>query len=184
MNTYATLLLFILQNLVEINEKMTKCVLLNPAKAARTCRARNTTPALHVRLKPSVQASTKAWTTLLLLVASSVGCGDSDKVYISGHVSLKDGTPVPATRVMFRSRGTGTSGTGVTNSEGYYELGSLAQGDGIQPGTYQVVLRANVPPEGGGSAPFHRKYQRPNDELEFTVEAGGAQTYDISLDPP
>lgn len=124
------------------------------------------------------------WLLAGIMLAGATGCSKSDKVYVSGNVTLKDGTPVEGVRVLFRSNKTGNSARGLTDANGRYELSSLAPGDGIEPGKYYVTLAQNTVGE-DNTAPtiYHEKYRSPTQELIFDVESDQANVIDIKLDP-
>jgi hypothetical protein len=138
---------------------------------------------------------TKAWggarCVLLLLWAAFVlvpaaGCGGSDRAHVSGTLVHKDGTPLVRARVLARSRETGHSASGVTNEQGFFELGVEKKGDGIPPGEYYVVIY-----EDRGDADYPNppsissKYEKASGSgFTLKVKAGERNTFDATLDPP
>ena len=74
----------------------------------------------------------------------TAGCNDSGLVQIEGLVTL-DGEPLQSATVTFmRSDGKGRPAAGVTNEEGFFELSSFRQNDGLPPGEYGVTISKAV----------------------------------------
>lgn len=86
--------------------------------------------------------STRLLSTLALS-ATLFGCGGGadtpELVPVSGTVTV-DGQPVEGVTVMFAPKASGRKATGVTNSEGRYELVYTAGNYGATPGEYRVVI--------------------------------------------
>jgi hypothetical protein len=81
-----------------------------------------------------------------LLWGLCLGCGGSSKMAaISGRVTYK-GKPVAKASVSFTPvEGAGRAGSGLTDSSGYYTLGTLTTNDGVAPGKYRVAIIARGP---------------------------------------
>jgi hypothetical protein len=123
---------------------------------------------------------------LLLLATAVIGCGSSDRVHVNGRIVRQDGSPVAGSRVTFRSPATGAWASGVTDNNGYYELGTEETGEGIAPGEYEVAVTED---QGDWDHPkpptIHAKYTSPKTSgLSFTVEAGSDRSYDLELETP
>jgi hypothetical protein len=124
-----------------------------------------------------------------VLAASAAGCGATDRATVSGQVKESDGTPVAGALVVARCDETGASGSGETGSDGSYQLGGSQPGDGIAPGNYSVTVlseRKGLQDGGGGSAAkVPAKYgSHATSGLSFSVAAGDAKQFDITLNAP
>lgn len=129
----------------------------------------------------------RAYCCLLLLVTpATAGCASSDRVSVTGRVTRRDGSPVAGSRVTFRSPATGAWASGVTDNDGYYELGMDQRGDGIPPGEYTVAVAEDRGDwDNPKPATIHAKYASAKTSgLSIAVEAEGDQTYDIELETP
>jgi len=115
-----------------------------------------------------------------------IGCGNSDRTQISGHVTHKDGSPLVGARVAFRSPETGQSAMGFTDANGRYMLGTSPAGEGVLPGQYEVtVAEDRGPVTNPRPRTIHPGYEAPQTSpLKVTVEPGGSMTYDIVVQPP
>jgi hypothetical protein len=80
----------------------------------------------------------------LLASAGVVGCGSSPTVKVTGTVTV-NGQPAENVEVQFFPKG-GRPASGVTNSEGKYELSTFKPGDGAMPGESLVTLGEYYPP--------------------------------------
>lgn len=94
----------------------------------------------------------RTWVSRILALAfliGSFGCGSSGKpVKVAGTVTL-DGAPLEGVTVMFIPAKEGRQATGITDSDGKFELTTIKSHDGALPGEYKVTVMA--PREGGGS---------------------------------
>jgi hypothetical protein len=120
---------------------------------------------------------------VIVAIVVSAGCG-SDKVTVSGRATRSDGSPLARARVTYRSNDTGKWASGVTDSDGHYELGTATKGDGILPGEYYVIV---VEDRGNFDSPRPRtiaaKYEIPQQSgLSCTIKSGQSTTYDMVLD--
>lgn len=124
-------------------------------------------------------------TVAILSFPLAIGCGKSDVGKVSGTISRKDGTPVVGARVIGRSDETGKSANGQTNAEGHYEFGILSVGDGIAPGSYNVMVVEDRGDEiNPRPATIASKYSKlATSGLKFSVQAGEKKIFDITLDP-
>ncbi|MDR3110369.1 MAG: carboxypeptidase-like regulatory domain-containing protein [Planctomycetaceae bacterium] len=75
---------------------------------------------------------------LLLTATLFVAVGCSDKCKITGSVTLEDGTPVPNGNILFQ--GEAKQAYGTIKSDGSYFLSTNGNGDGIDAGSYRVVI--------------------------------------------
>ncbi len=82
----------------------------------------------------------------LVLCGSWLGCGDGSKMGgVSGRITYK-GKPVAKANVSFTPvEGAGRAGSGLTDSSGYYTLGTMSASDGVAPGKYRVAIIARGP---------------------------------------
>jgi hypothetical protein len=124
------------------------------------------------------------WRWFLVLAIS--GCGGSERVDVTGRVTRKDGSPVVGAVITFRSPTTGERASGITDSDGHYELGTFTPGEGILPGDYEVtVMEDRGPVTSPRPRTIHPGYETAQTStLRFTVERGGERQYDIVLLPP
>jgi hypothetical protein len=123
---------------------------------------------------------------VLFALLTIVGCGSSDRIGITGRVTRKDGTPLVAAKITFRSPRTGATAIGFTDNDGRYELGTATLGEGVPPEGYYVTVHED---RGEVTNPkprtVHERYTSYSDSgLKFKVEEGGETTYDMVLDPP
>jgi hypothetical protein len=126
------------------------------------------------------------WPLLTAAAAGSLGCGSSHRVPVTGRVTRQDGTPVVGSRVTFRSTDTGAWGSGVTDRDGRYELGTEEKGEGIPPGDYAVAVAEDRGDWDHPKPPtIHAKYASPRTSgLNYRVDAGSDRTFDLELEAP
>lgn len=82
---------------------------------------------------------------LLLIPVFAAGCGGNDgqgRLPVSGTVTLA-GLPLSEGSVVFVGEDGGSAGVGMV-TEGEFALSEAGNSDGIQPGTYPVVINAWV----------------------------------------
>jgi hypothetical protein len=101
---------------------------------------------------------------LLTLSICAAGCGSSAQsdrpaTYpVSGTVTM-NGQPVADANVNFQLADGSRSASGVTNSQGRFELTTFAAGDGALPGEYLVAItQFEKPPKGAGVPDDHPDY--------------------------
>ena len=133
---------------------------------------------------------------VLLIIVAFTGCGQNCKV--TGKVTLKDGAPLTAGKVVFETDSMFASGW--IQKDGSYKLGTIDPGDGVPPGTYRVSISQSVepilterPPARAGGQPrmslsmppllFDDKYAGGRTS-GLTCTVSKSMTYDITLDPP
>lgn len=77
---------------------------------------------------------------LLVLVALS-GCGTKKMVPVKGLVKL-DGAPLAGATIRFIGTDGGTSRpmTGISKSDGTFQMTTFASNDGVPPGEYRVIV--------------------------------------------
>lgn len=83
-------------------------------------------------------------TTVVLIAASLFilpGCGDTGMGQVEGVITF-DGAPLAEASVSFTHIEGGRPATGFTDSEGRYQLKTLAPGDGAKVGRSQVAVIA------------------------------------------
>lgn len=106
---------------------------------------------------------------------------------------MPDGTPLAGGRLLFRPEGeTVYAGKGEIGADGAFELSTFGISDGAVAGTHKVMV---LPPTPEGAMDDVRKaaanslridlsYQSlRTTPLEFTVEAGGDNHFDIVVQP-
>ena len=120
-----------------------------------------------------------------VFLAQCIACGSGSGTKVSGTLKLGDGSPVVKARVTARNDATGDWASGITNEEGFFELGTEKAGERLPLGSYQVTI---IEDQGDWDHPtppkISRKYNRPDTSgLMLTVEPGNSQTFDIVVDP-
>lgn len=81
---------------------------------------------------------------LLALTAITFGCGRSDSLIpVSGTIKNIDGTPLTfeSGAVIFHPSAAGRAANGSVDENGEFALTTTAPGDGVQPGSYKVVVQ-------------------------------------------
>jgi hypothetical protein len=79
----------------------------------------------------------------------ATGCGGSGLVSVKGFVTL-DGKPLEGATVIFvpaAGEVVTSTGAGLTDDLGRFELTTTQEGDGIRPGTYRVTISKKDIPE-------------------------------------
>jgi hypothetical protein len=76
---------------------------------------------------------------VLVMTFVCVGCGGPRLSPVEGVVSL-DGKPLAGAAVQFVPQGKGRDATGETDSAGKFTMSTLTARDGVQPGTYKVII--------------------------------------------
>jgi hypothetical protein len=131
----------------------------------------------------------------VLLTANLAGCRSkkAETFQVTGTVKLTDGTPLEGGRLLFRPEGeTVYAAKGDVRSDGTFELSTFGIGDGAVAGAHRVMVLPPVP-EGfmdeprttpGTRLAIDLKYQSlRTSPLEFTVEPGGENHFDIAVEP-
>jgi hypothetical protein len=82
-----------------------------------------------------------------LLVVGLAGCG-SGQYPVHGKVSYPDGTAVTEGMVVFESKGNDNPimARAEIQPDGSYVMGTKQPGDGLQPGTYRVLVAPKYDP--------------------------------------
>lgn len=132
---------------------------------------------------------------LVASLAGAAGCseGKAPTYQVTGTVKLPDGTPLDGGRILFRPEGeTVHAAKGDIRSDGSFELSTFGLADGAVAGTHKVMVLPPVP-EGfmdepratpGTTLAIDMSYQNlRTSPLEYTVEAGGENHYDIVVQP-
>jgi hypothetical protein len=132
---------------------------------------------------------------LLLLFIILTGC--NGKVGVHGKVTFPDGKPLTKGAVIFQNEQIMAQGN--IRQDGTYSLGMLKDGDGCEPGSYQVFISGAVVVE---PAPIREKASDPVIDTKITllidknmtqpdtsgltcvVEKGMKLPYDITVEPP
>jgi hypothetical protein len=81
---------------------------------------------------------------LLSFFALTLGCGGADAlVPVSGTVKNADGTPLAfeSGTVIFQPAAAGRAANGAVDQSAAFAMTTATPGDGVQPGTYKVVVQ-------------------------------------------
>lgn len=81
---------------------------------------------------------------LFTLLAITLGCGGADAlVPVSGTMKNADGTPLAFESgvIIFQPTAAGRAANGAVDPSGAFTMTTTAPGDGVQPGTYKVVVQ-------------------------------------------
>jgi hypothetical protein len=83
---------------------------------------------------------------LLVAVFWAIGCGGSDRemLQVAGAVKNADGSAIAAEqggKILFVPDGSGAAAAGAVEQDGSFTMMTNEPGDGVQPGTYKVVLQ-------------------------------------------
>lgn len=91
---------------------------------------------------------------LLCVAAAMAGCDDGpdNMAEVSGKVTL-DGQPLSGARVTFTPVGAGSSSSGVTDSDGHYELSLSRDIEGAVIGEHTVSVTTYAPANPDGDPP-------------------------------
>jgi hypothetical protein len=109
----------------------------------------------------------------VLVALFCVGCsGDSNMGAVTGRVTY-GGKPLGLAQVEFTPEGSGRSSTGLTDTDGDYELKYTLNEKGAQVGRHKVRIVVMPPP---GSPPINipAEFGRES-KLEFEVKPGANQ---------
>ncbi|QEG36449.1 hypothetical protein Pr1d_37630 [Bythopirellula goksoeyrii] len=123
---------------------------------------------------------------LVGLLAICLGCGASDRAYVSGKIVHADGTPLVLAKVIANCPENSKTAYGSTDGDGYYQIAIGTEEKGIPPGNYVVYLiEDHGVEEGKMKRTIAKKYTDPNTSgLSFVVAAGESKVFDITTDPP
>jgi hypothetical protein len=113
------------------------------------------------------------------------GCG-GDRATVTGKLLRKDGAPLVGARVIATSAESGKSAYGTTDQHGEFELGVSEQGDGVPPGSYEImIVEDRGDPDNRRPATIAAKYRESSRSgLELNVTAGDIVELNATLDPP
>ena len=99
------------------------------------------------------------------------GCNSSGLKPVEGVVLL-DGNPLPSASIQFVPQGKGKNATGVTDSEGKFAMSTVDPRDGVQPGSYKVVVvplpKASAPQQFASADEAMRAAARPQPKVAST----------------
>ena len=141
-----------------------------------------------MNLTPSIVRGA-ALSLAALLCLTSVGCGGSDRSYVTGIVTL-DGVPVPNCSLQFTPLQPGPGGGGNSDATGRYEGFMSRSNDWLTPGEYRVeiwtsadvLITQSESPDlvKADAVRIPSRYQGPDSELRMTLEPG-ANRVDFAL---
>jgi hypothetical protein len=125
----------------------------------------------------------------VLAAIMATGCGQSPTVKVTGAVSVK-GQPAEGVQVTFLPAN-GRPASGVTDSQGKFELSTFTQNDGAMPGEHTVTLGeyyppGKPPPMPRGNEPLPSRFppsysDTVNSPLKATVERGGKNDFQFDV---
>ncbi|PQO28375.1 hypothetical protein [Blastopirellula marina] len=121
---------------------------------------------------------------LTFVAASSLGCGGytHETVNVSGVVRM-EGKPIPFVEVAFESE-SHPNAFGITDENGYYELGTRRYGLGAVPGSYMLKIHpvpASANNGNGTTVDIPEVYSRSGYQT-VTIDATKSQsTIDVEL---
>lgn len=81
---------------------------------------------------------------LFFFFALTLGCGGADAIVpVSGTVKNADGAPLifESGTIIFQPAAAGRAANGAVDKGGAFAMTTATPGDGVQPGTYKVVLQ-------------------------------------------
>ena len=81
---------------------------------------------------------------LFSCLALTLGCGGADAlVPVSGTVKNADGSPLvfESGTIIFQPAAAGRAANGAVDQNGAFAMTTATPGDGVQPGTYKVVIQ-------------------------------------------
>lgn len=124
-----------------------------------------------------------------LLLVPLVGCGKPMHP-VKGVVHFKDGTPLPAGRVVIDFDDGKTGAWGAIRADGTFEMGTNTTNDGVPAGTYKVYLSNTIEPPPASLPPnyvpkelIHKKFaDKETSGLVFEVPK--QTTWDITVEKP
>jgi hypothetical protein len=112
------------------------------------------------------------------------GCG-TNRVSVTGTVKFDDGTPLEIGVVKFI--GEQKQATGRIQAGGKYRLGGIKENDGIEPGSYRVVVAGATAGGGSDGVQFVRfidkKYENAGTS-GLTCMVDGSAVFDITVTKP
>ena len=120
----------------------------------------------------------------LFVVLLLTGCGDNVK--LKGRVTFPDGEPLTTGTIYFTT--STFQARANIRSDGYYDVGSLSEKDGLPPGTYKVyivgAIEENEDPTDETLRPLIAKefVSEKTTPLEITVP--GENVYNITVEKP
>jgi hypothetical protein len=123
-------------------------------------------------------------TATFVLAMAVLGCGLTAKpVKVEGIVT-QDGKPIQNAMVVFHPEGGGRSATGLTDSEGVFQLTTINTGDGAMPGAYKVTVEKVAPAKQTGPVSPEDPASMQKAYGAFLKEAGrGAKPPQTTLNP-
>ena len=134
------------------------------------------------------------WTVVILTgLAGCSGRGQAPTYQVTGTVKLSDERPLAGGRILFRPESDRAfTARGEIRDDGSFDLSTFGLGDGAVAGKHRVMILPPVP-EGfmdeprstpGTELAISLKYQSlRTSPLEFTVEPGGENHFDIVVEP-
>jgi hypothetical protein len=125
---------------------------------------------------------------LLLVLTLFVGCGKGN--FVTGKVTLSDGTPLTSGEVMFST--STFLAAGKIQPDGTYVIHANNMKEGIPKGIYTVTVKAFEKIDAAPGTPLEEikpakplvdaKYTSPTTS-DLTCEVNGSMTFNISVEP-
>jgi hypothetical protein len=129
-----------------------------------------------------------AWVVGVVMAVSLAGCGDANNpiahatLYpVKGKVTLPDGKPLAAGKVIFKSTKTTVTNTFTLGSDGTFSKDAK---EGLPEGEYKAYLEVGDmgSPKKRATLPFAGKYlDEDKTDLTATVKPEGANEFDFKL---
>jgi hypothetical protein len=129
------------------------------------------------------------WSLAAVLFAICIyaGCASkSDRGRVAGTLQTRDGTPLKRASVIATASETGKTANGTTDQAGYFELGTVVNGDGVLAGNYNIGIVEDRGDQDNRRPPtIAARYRDPaSSGIKLTINAGESKELNLKLDPP
>ena len=117
---------------------------------------------------------------ILFLLCAVVGCGNNVK--LGGKVTFPDGEPLSTGMIIFSNDG--FLARAEIKSDGIYDVGSLAEKDGLPPGKYKVYIIGAIEGEVDKLRSLIAPQYASRDTTPLEIEVPGQDVYNITVERP